>query len=98
MSQRRNPWLSLGWQTMSLGAEAASVIGLRTIKIATGGPAATAEAELMVKEKIAAALALQGLAMSGALGFSAPGIAAKTLAHYRRRVRANRRRLSKSNL
>ena len=62
MSQRRNPWLSLGWQTMSLGAEAASVIGLRTAKIAAGGPAATAEAELMVKEKIAAALALQGYA------------------------------------
>lgn len=98
MSQPRNPWLALGWATMALGAEAASVIGLRTMKIATGGPDASAEAELMVKEKIAAAWALQGLALSGGLGFTAPGIAAKTLAHYRRRVRANRRRLSKPAL
>jgi hypothetical protein len=97
MGQRRNPWFSLGWDTMALGVEAASVIGLRTVKIATGGPGASAEAELMVNEKIAAAWALQGLAMTGGLGFTAPAIAAKTLAHYRRRVRANRRRLSKSN-
>ena len=98
MSQSRNPWLTLGWGAMALGAEAASVIGLRVIKIATGGPAAGAEAELMIREKIAAAWDLQSLAMSGGLGFTAPGIAAKTVSHYRRRVRANRRRLSKSNL
>jgi len=42
-----------------------------------------------------AALALQSLAMIGALGSTAPGIASKTLAHYRRRVQANRRRLAK---
>jgi hypothetical protein len=92
---RRNPWIALGWNTMALGAEAASVIGLRSLKIATGGPAANAEAELMVREKIDAAWALQGLALTGALGLTAPRVAAKTLAHYRRRVRANRRRLSK---
>jgi len=80
---------------MALGVEAASVIGLRSMKIATGGPAANAEAELMVREKMEAALALQSLAMIGALGSTAPGIASKTLAHYRRRVQANRRRLAK---
>jgi len=92
----RNPWIKLGWNAMALGAEATSVIGLRTMKMATAGPAADAEAALMVREKIEAAWALQSLAMVGGLGFTAPGIAAKTLAHYRKRVRANRRRLSKS--
>ncbi len=98
MSRHRNPWIKLGLDTMALGAEAASVIGLRSLKIATGGPAAEAEAALMISEKIEAAMTLQNLAMAGALGFTAPGIASKTLAHYRRKVRANRRRLSKPSL
>jgi len=34
-------------------------------------------------------------AMTGALGYTATGVAAKSLAHYRRKVRANRRRLIK---
>ena len=80
----------------SLGIEASSVIGLRTLKIAAGGPAADAEARRMVQEKIAAALALQMKAMTGGLGATASGAAAKTLTHYRRKVRANRRRLSKT--
>jgi len=42
-----------------------------------------------------AAVALQTLALTGALGATAPRMAGKTLAHYRRKVRANRRRLSK---
>jgi hypothetical protein len=65
------------------------------MKIASGGAAADAEARRMVGEKVDAAVALQTLALTGALGFTAPHIAGKTLAHYRRRVRANRRRLTK---
>ena len=75
--------------------EASTVIGLRTLKLAAGGEAASAEAERMVSEKLDSALALQTLAMTGGLGFSPAGAASKTLAHYRRKVRANRRRLSK---
>jgi hypothetical protein len=70
-------------------------MGLRTLKIAAGGPAGAAETELMVREKVQAALALQTLAMTGGLGFTAAGATSKTLAHYRRKVRANRRRLAK---
>ena len=92
---RRNPWTRLGWDAIALGTEAASVIALRSMKIAAGGPAAQAEASLMVSEKLEAAQALGGMAMTGALGFTGPDVAAKTLAHYRRKVRANRRRLSK---
>ena len=96
MTRRANPWFSLGWDAFTLGVEASAVIGLRSMKIAAGGTAANAEAELMIREKVDAAMSLQTLAMTGALGLTAPRIAAKTLAHYRRKVRSNRRRLSKA--
>ncbi len=80
----------------ALGLEASAVIGLRTLKIAAGGAAGDAESRRMIAEKIDAGIALQALAMSGALGLTPPAMAANTLTHYRRKVRANRRRLSKS--
>lgn len=95
MAKAANPWIGLGWDAWMLGAEAATVIGLRTLKIATGGAAAEREAHRMVEEKAAAAQALQVMAMTGALGFTAPQAARKTIKHYRRKVRANRRRLAK---
>jgi hypothetical protein len=49
----------------------------------------------MVSEKIRVAMALQALALTGRLGTAAHQAAAKTLAHYRTKVRANRRRLTK---
>jgi hypothetical protein len=78
-----------------LGAEAATVVGLRTLKIASGGAAAEREARRMISEKVEAAQALQMMALTGALGVTAPGAVDKTLKHYRRKVRANRRRLSR---
>lgn len=96
MPRTRNPWLRLGQEAWLLGAESAAVIALRSIKIAAGGPAAETEARRMVSEKIEAAQALGVMAATGALGFTAPGVADKSLKHYRRKVRANRRRLSRS--
>ncbi|MGH1558604.1 hypothetical protein ACRAWD_14690 [Caulobacter segnis] len=49
----------------------------------------------MVGEKVAAGLTLPMLAMTGQLSASAPAIASGSLAHLRKKVRANRRRLSK---
>ncbi|MEN3950470.1 hypothetical protein [Iodidimonas sp. SYSU 1G8] len=92
---RSNPWMDLWFDTWTLGIEASTVITLRTMKIGAGGSAADAEARKMVEEKIAAGVALQQLALRGGLGTSAVGAAARTVAHYRRKVRANRRRLSK---
>ena len=92
---RRHPWTRLAVGAWSLGFEASAVIGLRTMKLASGGPNASCEARRMVEEKLQAGLVLQQRALAGGLGFSAVGAAAKTLAHYRRKVRANRRRLSK---
>jgi hypothetical protein len=91
----RNPWFRAGFYAWSLGLEASSVIALRTLKIAIGGPAAEAEARRMASEKIDAGLTLQALALTGGLGLTANSATTKTLAHYRRKVRANRRRLER---
>ena len=89
---RTNPWIKIGFDAWWLTLEASSVIGLRALKLAAGGASAAAESRRMVSEKIAA-----GLALTGKLGMSRPGprAAATTLSHYRRRVRANRKRLTK---
>ena len=91
----KNPWLSYGLDAWMLGVEASAVIGLRAAKMMVGGKAADAEALRMVHEKIEAAVALQMLAVTGGLGFTSHAAATKTLAHYRRKVRANRRRLTR---
>jgi hypothetical protein len=59
----RNPWFRAGFYAWSQGLEASSVIALRTLKIAIGGPTAEAEARRMVSEKIEAGLALQTLVL-----------------------------------
>jgi hypothetical protein len=85
---------TLGLDAWLLGAEAACVIAQRSAKIALGGAAAQAEAELMVAEKAQAAWEL-GLALAtGGLGMRPETIARRSLAHYSKRVRANRRRLA----
>jgi hypothetical protein len=89
----RNPWIRLGLNAWSLGVEASSVIALRMMKIGAGGKSGQAEARRMVDEKIEAGLDLQKMAVTGALTRSPQGAAAKTLGYYRRKVRANRRRL-----
>jgi hypothetical protein len=90
-----NPWMRLGLDAWRLGAESSAVIGLRVLKMAAGGAAAEAEAHRMVSEKVEASLALQTLAMTGGLGVTPHTAAVRTVAHYRRKVRANRRRLLK---
>ena len=92
---RRNPWLDLYLDAWTLGVESSAVVGLRAMKIAAGGAAGEAEAQRMVSEKFDAGLALGAKAMTGGLGLTAPAMAAKTVSHYRRRVRANHRRLIK---
>lgn len=89
------PWFRLGMDMWMLGAEASSVIALRTMKMAAGGAAASDEAGLMVGEKVGAAIALSQQAMLGQFGSTMPGMGSKVVAGYRRKVRANRRRLTK---
>ena len=92
---RLSPWIGLGFDAWRLGLEASAVIGMRSARIAFGDAGAQAEAELMVREKVNAALDLQKLALTGGLGGSPASATARVLSHYRRKVRANKRRLEK---
>lgn len=87
-------WLTAGFDMWMLGAEAASVMALRTARIAAGGSAGAAEAELMVTEKVRAAMELQARLMTGALGHTPLSGTQGALKHYRRKVAANSKRLS----
>jgi hypothetical protein len=93
-NQMKNPWIRIGLDAWSFGFEVSSVMCLRTLKIAAGGAGAEAEARLMVREKVEAGWAIQQKAMTGALGLTPHGATTRTLAHLRRKVRSNRRRLA----
>lgn len=88
-------WARLGMDMWMLGAESSSVIALRGLKLAAGGAAASDEAHRMVAEKVTAATTMAQQMMLGQLGTTMPGVAANAVASYRRKVRANRRRLAK---
>jgi hypothetical protein len=70
-----------------LSIEAQRVVGLRMMKLARGGTEAQAEAQRMVNEKIFAS-------MGAAVALLYGGSSRSVMAHYRKRVRANTRRLS----
>jgi hypothetical protein len=88
-------WFDLTADSWRLGMEAQAVVALRLTKLASGDAAAMAEAHRMVSEKVLAAAEAQtrtlGEVMTGR-GHLAPK---RNLALYRRKVRANRRRLSR---
>lgn len=90
-----NPWLKLSLDTFWLGAEASQVIALRMAKLAAGGADAAAETERMVSEKMTAAVAVQTQLVLGAMTGSAHAGPTRAVALYRRKVRANRRRLAR---
>src|SRR5262249_25351180 len=80
--------ISFAFDLARLGFEAWMVIGLRTAKLAMGGPAAMLEAQRMVAEKTAAMLEGQAAAgVAGAAGSSKAAGAPKAIAPYRRRVK-----------
>jgi hypothetical protein len=93
---RRNAFLFAGYDLWVLGMESATVMTMRGLKVAAGGAAAQAEMSRMVSEKMQAGLDLQALALRGALGATMPELVSKTTRHYRKRVRANHRRLTKA--
>ncbi len=95
MTRRRratSPY-ALGMDMWMLGMESAMVIGMRTLKLAAGGAAADKEARGMIAEKLSAAAELPAvLAASGAT--SPQALTRSALRHYKKKVRANRKRLS----
>ncbi len=82
------PWLTLASDATLLAVEAQTVIGLRLGQIAMGR-GTPAEAQLMVTEKVLAF-------MEAAATVSSGGSAHKVLRGYRKKVRANSRRLRRS--
>jgi hypothetical protein len=86
-------WASAGIDAWALGVEASAVIGLRTARMATGGVDAAAEAQLMVSEKMQSMFELQTALVTGQLGSNPLTGTRKVLRHYRRKVKANRKRL-----
>jgi hypothetical protein len=86
-------WLRIGADAWTLGWKAAQVMSMRSARIAAGGPNAGMEAWLMLSEKWQAAVELQSDLL--ARGPSATPVIAtrRALAHYRRKVAANDRRL-----
>ena len=91
-----NPWLALSLKAVQMGVEAQSVIALRMLRLATGGARMEAEASRMVTEKVAAAAEGQAVAAASALSGGSPHVAAsKALRVVKKRVRANKRRLSR---
>ena len=81
---------------ISFGADVASVMALRVIRIAAGGQAGRKEARLMVTEKMAALAHVQFSLASGAYGYTLQSMAQGAGDHYARAVRSNRKRLYSS--
>jgi hypothetical protein len=87
-----NSW----FEAARFGYDAQRVIGLRMMRMAAGGTDASSEARMMVSEKLSA-LADAQLAIALALvsGRTLDVAAARAYRPYRRRVRANKSRLSR---
>lgn len=83
-----NPLLKDWFGLAMLAAESQQVIWLRLMKLSAGGPKAESEARLMLTEKFAAASKATAHLMMG-------GNPDSLVKSYRRKVRANARRLSK---
>jgi hypothetical protein len=95
-SQMYHPWLALSLNAVQLGIEVQSVIALRMLRFASGGARMEAEATRMVTEKVAAAVEAQTAAAVAAVsGRPQHVVANKALKVFKKRVRANRRRLSR---
>lgn len=91
-------WLYLPFDMWRAGLEAQQVISLRLAMLAGGGMAASAETNRMIAEKMSAALEAQHMATTAALTGNAAEIPSRTVALYRRKMGANRRRLVKSSV
>jgi hypothetical protein len=89
-----NPWLSLAFQAAQLGLEAHSVIALRLARLAGGGAAGRTEVRLMVADKMAAIADAQIAAAATLLTGDSHEIAMTVMQVLKKRVRANKDRLS----
>jgi hypothetical protein len=95
-------WCSLSLRTAQLSWEAQSIIAIRLMRLAGRGQGNQTEARRMVTEKVAALSEAQSSASASASaatavikGGKSHRVAKKVLGVYKKRVRANRRRLTR---
>jgi hypothetical protein len=89
-----NAWLALSFQTAQLGLDSQRVIALRLMRLSGGGAAGATEARMMVADKMAALTEAQFAAAGAVLTGDSHKLARKVLRVFKKRVRANKRRLS----
>jgi hypothetical protein len=93
-----NPWLVPSFKAFQLGIEAQGVVALRMTRLVSGG-GTQAEMGRMIVEKAAAVAEAQFAATTAAAaGNKDHVIAEKALKVFRKRVRANRQRLSRRSV
>jgi hypothetical protein len=91
-----NPWFALTFKAIQLGIDAQNVMTLRMMRLASGGTRAQNEITRMVVEKGTTTAEAQVAAVGAAVaGHKDHVIAGKALNVIRKRVGANRRRLSR---
>ena len=91
-----NPWLALTFKTMQLGFDAQNVVALRMLRFATGDARAQNEVRRVVAEKIESAAEVQGTAISAiTTGHKDAVVARKVVRVLKKRIHANKRRLSR---
>ena len=88
-------WMEIAAEATALGFESAAVMGLRLAGAAKGGRKAEREAWRMYSEKVVALAELQTMFLTGTLGATSSAATKSALKHYRRKVSANRRRLTR---
>ena len=89
-------WFALSSQAVLLGFEAQAVVALRLVRFAGGGSKARSEASRMYTEKVQAfGEAQTAAAIASIKGRNSRHVATKVLGVYKKRVRGNRRRLTK---
>jgi hypothetical protein len=91
-----NAWVALSLQTAQLAWEAQGVVALRLMRMATDSVKSQSEGRRMVTEKVAALAEAQAAAAAAAIkGGAGHHVTSKMLGVYRKRVRGNRRRLTR---
>jgi hypothetical protein len=86
---------ALSCDICALWEDAAAVVWLRSLKLARGGQEGLAEAQLMVREKLTAQQDLIARLGAGKLGRTPLAVTGGVTRYVLKRVRANRRRLSR---
>jgi hypothetical protein len=92
-----NAWCAFSLQTARLSWEAQNVMALRLMRMAAQPAHSQTEARSMVTEKVAALGEAQAAAAVAVIkGGKSHRVAKKVLGVYKKRVRANRRRLTRA--